>query len=206
MSGLQLRRALAAAVLGVAVEARADMGGAVAPGSMAQPALHSAHAESPSPDRPQDLDLGVFSVGDLPQDIWDGDALAASLASGWPLPPGGIDLASSPHAEVRELPALPGSAQLFLSAMLSMGGWQLVRSARHLHWGGLPEWYHTGGPLQIGHAVPFDLDFSASPPCCFEQPAGERPYLYRVRRELCPRCDAPRFLTIFAPRGPPGIS
>ncbi len=110
-------------------------------------------------------------------------------------------------AQVRELPALPGSAQLFLSAMLSMGGWHVLRSARHIHLGAIPEWYHAGGPAQVGHAVPFDLDFSASPLCCFEQPVGERPYLYRVRREQTrPRCDAQGFLLIAAPRGPPTLS
>jgi len=108
---------------------------------------------------------------------------------------------------VRQLPPLPGSAALFLSGMLSMGAWHLVRSARHLHWPALPEWYHTGGPLQIGHAVLFDLDFHASPLCCFESAddggGGDRVFLCRARRELRPHCDSQFFLTIAAPRGPP---
>jgi hypothetical protein len=98
---------------------------------------------------------------------------------------------------------LPGSASLFLSAMVSLGGWHLVRSARHFHLANLPGWYHDGGPVQIGHSVPFDLDFSAVPVCCFEQPAGERPFLYRVRREPVARCDEQATLIIAAPRGPP---
>lgn len=111
---------------------------------------------------------------------------------------------SAPHQVIRQIPPLPGSATLFLSAMLSMGGWYLLRSsARYLNFAALPEWYHTGGPAQIGHAVPFDIDLSASPLCCFEQPAGERPTLYRVRRELPPCRDVQCFLSIVAPRGPP---
>ncbi len=107
-------------------------------------------------------------------------------------------------AQVRELPPSPSSARLFLSAMLSIGAWHVVRTAGSVHFGALPEWYHAGGPAQVGHAVPFDLDFSVSPLCCFVQPAGERPYLYRVRRELRPRCDAQELvLIIAAPRGPP---
>ena len=120
------------------------------------------------------------------------------------VPTGSVN--ASAHEEIRELPALPGSASLFLSAMLSIGGWHLLRSARHIHLAALPEWYQTAGPAQVGHAVPCDLDFSALPVCCLEQPAGERPYLYRVRREHTPRCDAQCFLIIAAPRGPPALS
>ncbi len=109
-------------------------------------------------------------------------------------------------ATVRDLPAVPGSAQLFLSAMLSVGAWHLVRSAKHLHLADLPEWYHPGGPAQVGHVVPFDLDFSALPVCCFEQPVGQRPFLYRVQREEVPRCDTRSFLAVTAPRGPPILS
>ena len=121
------------------------------------------------------------------------------------MPTGSVD--ASAHGEIRNLPALPGSASLFLSAMLSIGGWHVLRSARHIHFGALPEWYQTAGPAQVGHAVPCDLDFGALPVRCLEQPAGERPYLYRVRRELRPRCDAQElFLIIAAPRGPPSAS
>ncbi len=110
--------------------------------------------------------------------------------------------------EVRDLPPLPGSATLFLAAMVSMGGWHLVRSARDLHWGALPEWYHTGGPIQIGHAVPLDLDFHSVPPCWFESAAegggDDRAFLNRLSRGDGPRCYAQVFfLAIAAPRGPP---
>jgi hypothetical protein len=91
---------------------------------------------------------------------------------------------------------------LLFSAMVSAGGWHLLRSARHLHFGALPAWYHTGCPEQIGHAVPFDFDFTALPLCCFEEPVGERPF-YHVRREQAPRCDTQYVLTLAAPRGPP---
>ncbi len=109
-------------------------------------------------------------------------------------------------AEIREVPPLPSSASLFLSAMLSIGAWNLLRVSRHANWAHVPDWYHTDCPSQIGHAVPFDFDFSALPLCCFEQPAGQRPFLYRVQREEVPRCDAQCFLTITVPRGPPTLS
>ena len=104
---------------------------------------------------------------------------------------------------IRNLPASPSSAKLLLSALLSVGAWHLVRSPRNLHFADVPAWYHPGGPSQIGHATPFDLDFSSLPLCCFEQPTGERPFLYRVQREDVPRRDAQCTLTTTAPRGPP---
>lgn len=112
----------------------------------------------------------------------------------------------APAADVvREVPPLPSSAGLFLSGMLSLGAWQFARSARHLHLAHLPEWYHAGGPDQIGHAVPLVLDLNASPPCCIEfvDVVDERALVYRLRRELPSRCRAESFLLITAPRGPP---
>ena len=114
--------------------------------------------------------------------------------------------ASFVAAEIREVPPLASSASLFLSAMLSVGAWNLLRVSRHANWAHVPDWYHTDCPSQIGHAVPFDFDFSALPLCCFEQPVAQRPFLYRVQREEVPRCDAQCFLTITAPRGPPILS
>jgi len=119
-----------------------------------------------------------------------------------------VDLSTC--GEVRQLPPLPGSARLFLSAMLSIGAWHLGRSVRHIHLGALPEWYHTAGPAQIGHAVPFDFDFSAPPLCCFEHAdagGGEQPPFYLGWREpgrCC--CDARAFLAIAAPRAPPALA
>ena len=106
---------------------------------------------------------------------------------------------------IQRLPPGTGSATLALYAFGTFGLWHLGRSARKLHFGALPEWYHTGGPQQIGHAVPFDLDSGALPLCCFEQPVGQRPFLYRVRREQAPPLDA-QFLFTTAPRGPPVMS
>ena len=113
---------------------------------------------------------------------------------------------SAAARDVRVLPPLPGSAALFLSAVFSMGGWHLVRSARHAHWSNLPEWYHTGAPIQIGHVVRFDLEPTMLPLCRFE-PAGplvdRHPFrLHGWPDRLGPR-DGWTILLTAAPRGPP---
>ena len=105
--------------------------------------------------------------------------------------------------EIREVPPLPSSASLFLSAALSIGACNLLRGSRHASLSHLPDWYHPDGPSQIGHTLLFDFEFHSLPLCCFEQPAAQRPFLYRVQRHEVPRCDTQSFLTITVPRGPP---
>ena len=192
-------------LLGAAPAVRADLHPAVVPAADAVSGASSALptdgiATPPAAARlPADPAEILFRGGASWDWLHDSSAgPVASLPSGSADPPG--------PREVRDLPPLPGSAGLFLSAMLSIGGWHMVRSARHIHLGALPEWYHAGGPAQVGHAVPCNLDFSAWPLCCFEQPVGERPCLYRVRRQHTPRCDAQCLLIIAAPRGPPSPS
>lgn len=55
------------------------------------------------------------------------------------------------------LPPSPNSATLCLWALGGLGLWQLSRNSRRLQaaWH-VPDWYHTGGPRQIGHATPWN--------------------------------------------------
>ena len=192
------------ALLSTTLHVRADVHPAIVPGTdalsgatyvlaadpIATPATHSGPASKVS-------DISFAGLAGAEWVHSDGAEPPASVPAG--------SASLSEHAEIRDLPPLPGSASLFLSAMLSIGGWHVLRSARHIHLGALPEWYHTDGPDQIGHTASFDLNFSALPLCCFEQPVGERPSLFRVRRDQRPRCDARSFVTPAAPRGPPAL-
>ena len=104
--------------------------------------------------------------------------------------------------ELRQLPRTPGSAALLVSALVSVGAWQLARSAKNLHLANLPEWYHSGAPDQIGHAVAFDFDLPAPPRCTFDQPAEatptpDLPADWRLPYQLAD------FLTNAPRRGPP---
>jgi len=110
---------------------------------------------------------------------------------------------------VRELPGLPSSTSLFLSAMLSVGAWHMVRRAGHLHVASLPEWYHPDAPHQIGHSVAFDplAGFVFLPVCLFETPLDlEPPRIPETPREIPSRLWSQHFLTVESPRGPPALA
>ena len=121
------------------------------------------------------------------------------------LPAAGQQVSGS---EIRQVPPPPSSAALALCALATLGAYQGGRSVRRMHFvSGIPEWYHYGGPAQVGHARPFDLESGALPVCVFEEPSDLRPgHSYRIPREhrsrLCPQF----FLLIEAPRGPPSLS
>ncbi len=105
---------------------------------------------------------------------------------------------------MREIRPAPSSLSLFLSAILSVGGWHFVRSARNLHLGAMPEWYHTGAPAQIGHTTAFDLDFGSIVLCRIQEPNAEPPALVLTAG----RDETVYFVeqsspTTAAPRGPP---
>ena len=134
------------------------------------------------------------SVDSLGLDLWPSAGSLAAFDAGY-------DGGNAPT--IRDLPAVPGSAQLFLSAMLSVGAWHMVRSAKHFHLADIPEWYHPGGPAQVGHAVPFDLDFSALLVCRFDEPTDVRLLSYSVAPDESVRGASQCTLLTSAPRGPP---
>lgn len=102
------------------------------------------------------------------------------------------------------------SLSLCLYALLGLG---LCRSApfvKKLHFGYLPDWYHTGGPFQIGHSVVISPEclFSA-PACCFIQPddraKDHRPQDYPGLFAALLRKSQFTPITL-ASRGPPRLS
>jgi hypothetical protein len=115
--------------------------------------------------------------------------------------------ATDTTSAVLDLPALPSSASLFLSAALSLGAFHLARSSRHLQLGALPQWYHDQCPAQIGHAVAFDMEFAPLAVCAFTGPTGKRPAVTcRIPREQRSRFDSQSFLLVESPRGPPAVA
>lgn len=72
----------------------------------------------------------------------------------------------------------PGSLNLCLYALIGLG---LCRSApwvKKLSFGIIPDWYHDGGPYQIGHSRAIGPDFLCRAViCCFVQPDYLNEYL-----------------------------
>jgi hypothetical protein len=65
--------------------------------------------------------------------------------------------ASPPGEQVRTLPPDPGGAWWIMVSFGCLGAakaGQYARGAHHLH---IPDWYHTGGPSQVGRSVRFEL-------------------------------------------------
>lgn len=77
---------------------------------------------------------------------------------------------SQTQEPVRLLAHERGSLDLCLYALMGLG---LCRSApwvKKLHFGGIPDWYHHGGPSQIGHSHPVGPNCLCSAAVCFVQP------------------------------------
>jgi hypothetical protein len=102
------------------------------------------------------------------------------------------------------------SLTLCLYALLGLG---LCRSAplvRKFHFSCIPDWYHSGGPSQIGHSFAISPDcLTSTPVVCFVQPAGETEdvapqYLSGAIAALLRKSQFTP--TTLASRGPPSMS
>ncbi len=125
--------------------------------------------------------------------------------------PSDTGIPASTNDHIWQVPALPGSSSLFLSAVLSAGALHLARKARNVHMGHLPAWYHDACPEQIAHAVVFDFDLADMPVCFTAEMAAagvpdNTPAFHEYLREPCSRCEQQFFLPVTAPRGPPSVS
>ena len=168
-------------VLGAATAARADIGAFPVCTSASSPTTALAAASEQSSTLAC-LDSGVSDV----------------------LLPAGLAAAADPMSMPGRLPEGPASLSLVLAGLGSLGAWQLGRAARTAHFGHVPDWFHAGGPMQVGHTFVANPDCTAVLEICsFDHPAGEHRLLHRLR------CDAPLIhqpqciLVTESPRGPP---
>jgi hypothetical protein len=101
------------------------------------------------------------------------------------------------------------SLSLFLYGLMSLGVFRSTLSIRKLSLGLISDWYHDGGPFQIGHSLAIGPDLHFAPVYCFIQPdcgaedclpkyyQGTIASLWRKSR-LIP--------TVLASRGPPSLA
>lgn len=117
------------------------------------------------------------------------------------------DDAQDPEAKtVRELPAGPGGVTLFFVGMGCIGSVQLGKSARSLQLQSMPEWFHTGAPMQIGGATPFTFDHHIPVFRTSTETNDVRKFAHPPRHDLPSRHEGQFVPAVEAPRGPPHIS
>jgi len=98
-------------------------------------------------------DLDLWSIGFLPEG--DADAAQTSASQSSPTVTNG-----------------PDSLALCLSALVGLGLCGSVHRVKKLSSGFIPDWYHDGGPFQVGHSHAIMLNSLCSVPVyCFIQPA-----------------------------------
>lgn len=121
--------------------------------------------------------------------------------------PAGLAAAADPMRKPGRLPEEPASLSLVLAGLGSLGAWQLGRAARNAHFGHVPDWFHAGGPMQVGHTFIANPDCSAVLEICsFDHPAGEHRLLHRLRCDPPPILQPQCILVSESPRGPPLLS
>ena len=185
-------------ILGVAVLSfsatfvRADMAGASYPDARTPDRGIAVHAETDKqlPDdqaaASEPVSLGSLDMSlhsDLPDDSAD---------------------SKRQRSDVRVLSGGPGSVALFFSALSGLGAWQLGRSARKFNLASVPDWYHAGGRIQVGHVTAINPDLTAPATISICDLLAEQSMQLLLRRavplRLRSQCSTPALAT---PRAPP---
>ena len=116
-------------------------------------------------------------------------------------------------SEIQNLQSLtdePNSLKFCLSALVSLGLCCSAHWVKRLSLGFVPEWYHEGGPFQIGHShalMPGTL--YPVPVCCFVQPfcTGDNNLPQYFLKTVISIWRKSQFTSVvLASRGPPEVS
>lgn len=100
-----------------------------------------------------------------------------------------------------------GSGQLLLSAFLAAGCFQITRHRHDFKLMSLPQWYHSDGPAQVGHAVAFDLQYAPLVVCIFNEPASKLLLSGdHIQSGLHSRYGPQYYAVVAALRGPPSLA
>ena len=109
-----------------------------------------------------------------------------------------------------ELTGGPDSSGMCLYALMSLGLCSAPHWLRRLSLGFIPEWYHEGGPFQIGHSHAATPESLCSLQVCFLAPPDDRAEdslpQYSPGTILSLWRKSQFTLAVLAPRGPPNMS
>ncbi len=100
-----------------------------------------------------------------------------------------------------------GSSNLCLSALIGLGLCSSAHWVKRISFGFVPEWYHNGGPFQIGHSYAVTPEsLCPVPVCCFVQPVctvEDSLPQYRLGTVTSLWRKSQFTPTVLVPRGPP---
>ena len=126
------------------------------------------------------------------------------------LPEANADVSQT--SEIQHLQILTngqGSLNLCLSALIGLGLCSSAHWVKRLSFGFVPEWYHDGGPFQIGHSYAMmPGSFCPAPVCCFIQPVcmvEDSLPQYRLRTIVSLWRKSQFTPVVLASRGPPPV-
>jgi hypothetical protein len=149
------------------------------------------YADSSGPfNYPSVADLDLWPVGLLPEPTAD----------------------SGQTSEIQNLRSFtdgPGSFALCLYALIGLGLCKSAPWVKKLSFEFIPEWYHDGGPFQIGHSHAVTPEtLYPTPACCFVQPVcmveSLIPHSLGTIVSLWRKSQFTS--SVIAPRGPPNMS
>ena len=102
------------------------------------------------------------------------------------------------------------SLNLCLSALMGLGLCGSFHWFKKVHFGFIPEWYHDGGPLQVGHSHAVNPNTLCTIPAyCFIQPvctAEDHLPQYHLKTAVSLWRKSQFTSTVLAPRAPPNMS
>jgi hypothetical protein len=127
------------------------------------------------------------------------------------LPVAGVEGEQASEAQpVRLLAEGQGSLSLCLYGLIGLGAFRSGSWMKRLSFGVIPDWYHTGGPAQIGHSFAISPDcLCPTPVCCFVQPEGradDGTPKYRQGTIVSLWRQSQFTPAVLASRGPPEVS
>jgi len=104
----------------------------------------------------------------------------------------------------------PSSLSLCLSALIGLALCNSGHWVKRISFGFVPEWYHNGGPFQIGHSYAVTPEsLCPVPVCCFVQPVctvEDSLPQYRLGTVTSLWRKSQFTPTVLVPRGPPNMS
>jgi hypothetical protein len=165
------------------------------------PPLQQPHAPASETSYRPDVDQASKTSVEF-ADILATAAFDRSATASYPLSP---EEHIPPTQTAQQLPAGPGAVSLCLMGIGCIGAVKLGGSARSLHLQSMPEWFHTDGPVQIGHVSVLDLDAQILlAPRHNQSPSDGSESFSHPPQPLLP-VAAQCFLTAVDSRGPPEL-